>query len=148
MVTRNGAFKFDCALGQPGGWFQLFVTALLAFHIGYTRIHLATEMHLDDALSGLLHGSSGIDEHGAPGDADHEEDEGHMPHPASDHALVFTAPDQVSGGAALTMDLLPTDILVSLHQTESLPRIPVFERARPPGESPPGPRQPRGPPFA
>ena len=65
----------------------------------------------------------------------------------SAHTLTLPAQTQAHGAVALAV-LLPADGLMVLFQAPTSPLPPVFERLQPPGESPPGPLQPRAPPLA
>jgi hypothetical protein len=143
-MTRRGSSSFGSSRAKRGGWAHLFVTALFTAYIGYVPIHLATETHL---LAVVTQGSLLADDHGGPEDADHDDSDHHTPHPASDHTLNLTTQTEAPGAAALQVVFLPAEIVICLFQPELVPGIPVFERVRPPGESPPGPFLPRAPPL-
>jgi hypothetical protein len=119
------------------------VAAFVAFYLNYVPIHLATAAHLDGVLDSLAE----LVFHHHDHHAEHHDSDEHVPHPASDHALTLTAqtPSPVSVLAVVCV-LADTSILIELPQQQQ--PIPVFERIRPPGESPPDPLQPRAPPFA
>ncbi len=120
------------------------MAGVFAFYLNYVPIHLATAAHLDAVLESLtelvLHHD---DQH-----TEHHDSDDHVPHPASDHTLTFTTQTPAHHGAvALMVFLLPVDVGVVLFPP-TLSLLPlVFERIRPPGESPPEPLQPRAPPF-
>lgn len=119
------------------------MAGVFAFYLNYVPIHLATAAHLDGVLESLAELVSHHDDH----HAEHHDSDEHGPHPASDHTLTLTAQTQVNGAVALPVFILP-DTVVALPRLASSPLPLVFERLRPPGESPPDPLQPRAPPLA
>ena len=127
-------------------WSRLLVAVSFAFYVNFIPIHLATKTHLDNALASVAHTVCDHDAHDddnpAHGDTDH-----HVPHPASDHTLNLTT-ETPSFSVGCVAFFLPADTLVLICQPELRPPLPVFERIRPPGESPPDPLQPRAPPLA
>lgn len=116
---------------------------LFAFHLNYAPVHLATDLHVSELLASLTH--LAIHEHHHGG----EETEGnhHVPHPASDHALDLAVRNQSASGH-LDVFLLPADPTTQLCECAPTPQLPIIERIKPPGESPPDPLQPRAPPLA
>ena len=127
-----------------GWWVRLVVAGVFAFYLNYVPIHLASATHLDGVLESLAELVFHSDDH----HAEHQDSDGHVPHPASDHTLTLTAQTQSPVSAtAVVCVLSDTSILHELPQQQQQP-IPVFERIRPPGESPPDPLQPRAPPLA
>ena len=136
-----------CPLSKAGWWERLFAVVLFAFYVNFIPIHLATETHLDDSLVSVAEADL---HHHAHDDSDHDEDSDHHhgPHRASDHTLALTSSAKAPNLSALAVFLPPAITSVSACEPEPQPTIPIFERVRPPGESPPGPRQPRAPPLA
>ena len=129
---------------KAGWWVRLVAAGVFGFYLNYVPIHLATAAHLDGVLESLAELVFHHDDH----HADHHDSDGHNPHPASDHTLTLTAQTQINGAVAFPVFILPADTLVALPLPSSSPRPLVFERIRPPGESPPDPLQPRAPPLA
>lgn len=127
-----------------GWWVRLFVVGVFAFYLNYIPIHLATAAHLDDMLESVaelvFHHN---DHHPEHHDSDH-----HIPHSSADHALTVSAQGQAQKANVLVAFLLPADVLLALRHPPASPLQPIFERIRPPGESPPDPHQPRSPPLA
>ena len=116
--------------------------ALAAFYLNFVAVHLATEMHFHGAAPDHARATDSAHEH------DHEEHHGqdHTPHDASEHLLDVA----LKGG-----QVLQAPVFAFVSETFVLDAPPaftwthhVFERERPPGESPPGPQQPRAPPLA
>ena len=126
-----------------GSWVRLVVAGVFAFYLNYIPVHLATAAHLHGVLESL---AELVFHHDGHPEADHDGGD-HVPHPASDHTLTLTAQTQspVSVPAVVCV-LADTSILIELPLRQQ--PIPVFERIRPPGESPPDPLQPRAPPLA
>ena len=122
------------------------MTALLfAFYVNYIPAHLATATHLDDAVAAVLDSVLHLHDHAdVPSD---KSDDGHTSHPASDHVLTFAAQSQTPA-TVLLMVFVPTETSLQLHTPEAEWSNPIIERIKPPGESPPGPAQPRAPPIA
>jgi len=131
---------------KAGWWGRLFVAALFTFYINYVPIHLATATHLNDLLVSVA--EAALHHHGHD-EADHHSNENqHSPHPASDHTLTLAASAKAPGAPIVAVFFLPAVASVLISEPEPQPPIPVFERSRPPGESPPDPLQPRAPPLA
>lgn len=115
------------------------VVALAAFYLNFLAVHLATEMH--------FHGAAHDHAHATDSDHEHDHDAGeHTPHDASEHLLDVA----LKGGEVFQAPLLAIvsgtfilDAPAAFAWTQYL-----FERERPPGESPPDPQQPRAPPLA
>ena len=109
--------------------------ALAAFYLNFLVVHLATETHFH------------THEHAHATDSEHDHgSDGHAPHDATEHLV------DVAFKAA---DLLHAPVLAIVSESFILnaPALftwtrPVFERERPPGDSPPDPQQPRAPPLA
>jgi hypothetical protein len=146
MVTGHGNRRSGCSPTKAGWWGRLIVTAAVAFYLGYIPVHLATERHLEDELGSLAHELVHQDAHGDADHSDHSDSDNHKPHPASQHELSLTARTQ-SPSVPLPVFLLPVESAVLICLPEPQPPLPVFERIRPPGESPPDPLQPRAPPL-
>jgi hypothetical protein len=111
---------------------------------------LTADAALDDLEAGLADGrvtrfAIANPDHARP-DWDHHDSDHHTPHPASDHTLNLTAQTQ-SPSVAITFFCLLADTSVVFEVTQHQPPIPVLERIKPSGESPPGPLQPRAPPL-
>lgn len=129
-----------------GWWSRLFVAALFVFYLNYIPLHLATATHLDGLVASV---SEVVLHHDGHDDAAHSHDnDPHVPHPASDHTLTFTAQTHESSALTLAVFFLPVDSTVLICEPKVRLPSPVFDRVWPPGESPPGPLQPRAPPFA
>ena len=145
IVIARGQKSSRRSSNRASLWSRLFVAVTFAFYLNYVPVHLATHTHLDDAMAAVAQDD---DHHDAHDDADADRDGGHhTPHPAADHALTLTTQTK-SPSAAFTVFLLPADTAVTLWLPKPQPPLPVFERIRPPGESPPDPLQPRAPPLA
>ena len=146
LMTRGSQTqRRHCSPDKVGWWSRLFTALLFAFYVSFIPIHLATETHFDDSLASVaaaLHHDDHDD-----GDHHHHGDH-HTPHPASHHTLNLTASAKAPSASAFTVFFLPAITSVLIHESEPRPPIPVLERVRPPGESPPDPRQPRAPPLA
>lgn len=142
MTPRN-PYGARCSPKHAGWWCRLLVAAFVAFYLNYIPVHLATATHLNDLFTAVAH--TVFDDHDHD-DAEHDTDH-HIPHPASDHALTITTQAQTSLPSVIVVCVLAeTSIFIS--EPDPLPSPPVFERIRPPGESPPDPLQPRAPPLA
>lgn len=146
IVTARASFHSRCTPNTAGWWGRLFVALLFAFYVSFIPIHLATERHLEDSLASVADSALHHDGHD-DGDDDADSDH-HTPHRASDHTLTFTASVKAPSASALAVFVLPAVNSILVSEPQPQPPVPVFERIRPPGESPPGPRQPRAPPFA
>lgn len=141
-ASRHSRYSLDTA----GWWSRLFSVLLFAFYVNFIPIHLAAETHLDDSTASVADADLHHDDHD---DGDHHHDSGHhTPHRASDHTLTITTAAKAPSAPAFAVFFLPAITLVLVSEPEPQPPIPVFERSRPPGESPPDPLQPRAPPFA
>jgi hypothetical protein len=145
VVTAPDAFHSRGSLAKAGWWGRLFASLLFAFYVNSIPIHLAAERHLDDGLGSVAASQVHHDDHD---DTNHDDSNHHTPHRASDHTLILTAPAKASGASALAVFLPSAVTSVLLPEPEPQPPLPVFERSRPPGESPPDPLQPRAPPLA
>jgi hypothetical protein len=145
-AMRRGS-RWTQMLNGAGRWGAL---ALTAFYLNFVSVHLATETHFHQ---GEEHSHSHQDQgHDQDQDQerehDHEHDDGgHTPHDASEHlldvALKGAEPVFVGPALAIVSEIFSFDAPVLFTWTQ-----PVFERERPPGESPPDPQQPRAPPLA
>ena len=125
-------------------WLCLLTTLCFAFYVNYIPAHLASATHVDDAVAAVLHLVLHLHDHAEiPSD---EQNERHTPHPASDHSLTFAGQSHTPV-AAPPMAFVSTEALVQLHAPEVQRRNFIVERIKPPGESPPGPAQPRAPPV-
>jgi hypothetical protein len=121
------------------------VALLFAFYVNYIPAHLAAETHLDDSAASVADVGQ---HHDGPDDGAHHQDgDHHTPHRASDHTLTLTTATKAPGASALVTFFLPVVSAVLVPEPESQAPIPVFECSRPPGETPPDPRQPRAPPL-
>jgi hypothetical protein len=119
---------------------------LFSFYVNYVPIHLATATHLDDLLASVAEVAfhhDGHDEAEHDGHTDH-----HVPHPGSDHNLNLAAQTQAPNAAALAVLYVLADTSVLIEAPQHQQPIPIFERIKLPGESPPDPLQPRAPPLA
>ena len=140
MTHGSRTHRLHCTPDRAGWWGRLFAVLLFAFYVSFIPVHLATETHLDDAIASVADEALHHDGHD---DSDH-----HDPHRASDHTLTLTASAKAPNAPALAVFFLPAVTSILLDEPKPQPPVPVFERIRPPGESPPGPRQPRAPPLA
>ena len=146
MTHGSRTQRLHCPPDRAGWWGRLFAALLFAFYVSFIPIHLATETHLDDALASVTDEALHHDGHD---DGDHHDDSDHHdPHSASDHTLTLTASAKAPSASVLAVFFLPAITSVLVGEPEPQPPIPVFERIRPPGESPPDPLQPRAPPLA
>lgn len=145
MMHGSRTQCLHCPPDRAGWWGRLFVALLFAFYVSFIPIHLATEIHFDDSLASVADAALHHDGHD---DGDHDADtDHHKPHRASDHALTLTIAAKAPDVSALAVFFLPSLNSVLIDEPEPQPPIPVFEHIRPPGESPPDPRQPRAPPL-
>jgi hypothetical protein len=146
FVTARSSKRSRCAPDQAGWWGRVFAALLFAFCVNYIPIHLASETHLDHWHAAVADTALHHDGHD---DADHHDDsDHHTPHRASDHALTLTASAKAPTASAFIVVYLPAVASVLIYEPEPPPPIPLCERSRPPGESPPDPLQPRAPPLA
>lgn len=120
---------------------------LFAFHVNYVPLHLATATHLDEAVVAVLDSVLHLHDHDHADVPSDNSDDGHTPHPATDHALIFAAQSQTSAVAVL-MVFVSTETSLQLLEPEVKWSTSIIERIKPPGESPPDPAQPRAPPIA
>lgn len=128
---------------EAGWWIRFVVAGLFGFYLNYVPIHLTSAAHLDGVLESLAESVSHHDDH----HAENHDSDGHVPHPSSGHTLNLLAQSQTPVSVlAVVCVLTDTSILIELQQPQR--PIPVFERIRPPGETPPDPLQPRAPPLA
>ena len=126
-------------------WLCLWTTLLFVFSVNYIPAHLAGTAHLHEAVAAVLDSVLHLHDHAdVPSD---ERPGGHTPHPASDHDLTFTAQGQ-SLGVVLLIAFIPAEATLPLDAPQVAWSNPIIERIKPPGESPPGPAQPRAPPIA
>lgn len=132
------------AMKRGSMWTQLLqgtsrwsAVALAAFYLNFFTVHLATEMH--------FHGAEHAHEEQEQ-DREHDAN-GHTPHDASEHLLdlALKGTDPVLAGPmlAIAWESFILDAPTPFTRTQH-----VFERERPPGESPPDPQQSRAPPLA
>ena len=145
MLLMNSRGQKDklCSPTTAGWCVRLLVAAFVGFHLNYVPVHLATATHLNDLFATGAHIVQ--EDHGHT-DARHDTN-GHVPHPSSDHELSITVQAHSPLACADVFREL-TDTSVFVFEPESQPPLPIFERIRAPGESPPGPLQPRAPPLA
>jgi hypothetical protein len=145
-VTARDSNHSRCSPDRASWWGRLFAALLFAFYVNFIPIHLAAETHLDDAVASVVDADH---HHDGDHDADHHDgNDHHTPHRASDHTLTITASAKAPSASALAVFFLPAITSVLVSEPEPQPPVPVFERVRPPGESPPDPLQPRAPPLA
>jgi hypothetical protein len=119
----------------------LLTATLFAFQVNYVRIHLLTEVHHSGDFVANPH-HPGDHHHGDQAENDHHHHQ-HQPHSADDHELQLTG-----------KRFFPTNIIALLLPETSFylagPKLLLMSSPREPagfpGESPPDPRQPRGPP--
>lgn len=135
----------DSSPRKAGWWGRLLVAASVGFYINSVPIHLATATHLDDLRASPAEIAS--HHHGHDDGEDHGDTDHHVPHPASDHKLNLTAQTQVSNASAFVVLCLFWDNAVLIEAPQQRHPIPILERIKPPGESPPDPLQPRAPPL-
>jgi hypothetical protein len=117
---------------------RLFVVLLTVFSLGFVPFHVLTETHTDEYVE-LSHNG---DEH----DADHS-DEGHVPHPESDHLA-----DALTVGKAKFQTVAMVWAFLVAQDISIKPQL-TFSRFSlqaeiPPDDSPPDRFSPRGPPLA
>jgi hypothetical protein len=147
LIATSTVFRrSNCSPGKAGWWVQLFTALLFAFYVNYIPIHLAAETHLEEALATVV-----ADHHHHEGHADgdhHDDSDHHIPHQAADHLLTLAASTKALGDSAQLIFFLPAATSFLIGESELRPAMPVYERSRPPGESPPDPQQPRAPPRA
>jgi hypothetical protein len=119
---------------------------LFGFYINYVPVHLATATHLDDLLASVAEIAFHHDGHD---EGEHHDTDHHVPHPTSDHNLSFTTQTQAPPKAlALAVFFVLADTSILIEAPQQRQPIPVSERIKPPGESPPDPLLPRAPPLA
>jgi hypothetical protein len=147
LIVPARASRHSRCTPDTAGWRgRLFAALLFAFYVNYIPAHLAAETHLDDAMASVADADLHHDDHA---DGDHHHDSNHhTPHRASDHTLTLTTAAKAPSAPAIALLFLPTIASVLVSEPEPQPPIPVFERIRPPGESPPDPLQPRAPPLS
>jgi hypothetical protein len=128
---------------------RAFAVVLFACYVTYVPLHLATTAHLDELAAFISEAATDHHHHGhGDHDASHPSDnDRHVPHPAGDHTLNLVAQSRAPHFAFSVCFVLPI-ASVFIPEPEAQPAIPVFERSRPPGVSPPDPLQPRAPPLA
>lgn len=124
-------------------WSPACVAILFAFHLSYVPVHLATETHVSELLDSFTH----LVFHGHHHGGKETEENHHLPHPASDHALDLAVRIDFAADV-VPVFLPPADAFVPVCESSPTPELPIMERIKPPGESPPGPLQPRAPPLA
>jgi len=124
-------------------WTPACVAILFAFHLNYVPVHLATDLHVSKLFSSLTH----LVVHGHHHGGKETEENHHVPHPASDHALELAVRNP-SPSDHLDVFLLPVDMTPQLFEHSPTAPLPLLERIKLPGESPPSPLQPRAPPLA
>ena len=138
-AMRRGS-RWTQVLGGAGRWGAL---ALAAFYLNFVSVHLATERHFHQ---GEEHSHADNTDHDHEQEHEHD-DGGHTPHDAGEHLLdvALKGVEPVLAGPALAIvsEVFSFDAPVFFVWTQR-----VFERERPPGESPPDPQQPRAPPLA
>lgn len=145
-MTARASRHSRCPPDKAGWWGRLFAALLFAFYVNFIPLHLAAETHLADAVATVADADLHHDDHD-DGDHHHDSDH-HTPHRASDHTLTLTTAAKAPSAPALAVFFLPALTSVLVSKPEPQPPVPVFERIRPPGESPPDPLQPRAPPLA
>ncbi len=124
-----------------------FLALLFTFYVNYIPFHLLSERHLDNiAFSPAQSATVHSDDHD---DADHDGHDGHdghhKPHPSSEHTLQILPK---SASVAVCIAFLPAVTVIVLDAPKSYIAAAFVEHIWPPGESPPGPSQPRAPPLA
>ena len=143
-ATSRSIDENRCSPRKVAWWGRLLVAAFVAFYLNYIPIHLSTAGHLNDLLASV----GAFNDHEHANEEHHNDADHHTPHPASDHALILTAQTHAPDPFALAVLYVLADTSVVIDAPERQQRIPVFERIKPPGESPPDPLQPRAPPLA
>ena len=136
-------------LPEITGWTGLLVTLLVAVYFNYLPLHLATEAHGYSPLEANVHADSHLQHHHGheEGEHHHHDDDHDTSHAPADHDHSFGA-FEPSSPLCLAAPCVMADVFTLPSVTLLLPRSPVLQRLKPPGESPPGPRQPRAPPLA
>jgi hypothetical protein len=114
------------------------IAVLFVFHVNYVRFHLLSEEHLDDFHDNVADSAShdGGDDH----DGAH-----HKPHAALDHLVQMFAKHQ---DLLLAIEFPPSLSSLCLTPPAARAALILNDRWVLPGESPPDPLQPRGPPFS
>ena len=142
-MTSRSTNQTRCSPRKAGWWGRLAIAAFFGFYLNYVPIHLASVAHLNALFVSVavIHG----DDHA---DGEHHNDADHVPHPASDHTLNLTPQTHAPGVVALAVLCVLADTSILIDAPQHQQRISVFERVKPPGESPPDPLQPRAPPLA
>ena len=125
-----------------GWWLRVLVALLFVFQTGYGRYHLLAEAHHDNIPAAA--GEMALD-HDGHDDGDHHDSDHHKPHSASDHLVQLISKHQTS---LLEVHFLSTDTSFHLTRRVSVVFRFLYESGKAPGESPPGPQQPRAPPLA
>lgn len=146
MVNARASRPSRHPLNKAGWWSRFLAALLFAFYVNFIPIHLSAETHLDDLATSVADADPHHDNHD-DGDHHHDSDH-HTPHRASDHVLTLTTAAKAPTASSHAVFFLPAITSVLVGEPEPQPPIPVFERIRPPGESPPDPVQPRAPPLA
>ena len=142
-MTSRSIDEIRCSPANAAWWGRLLVASFFAFYLNYVPIHLASVAHLNALFVSVavIHD----DDHA---DGGHHDDADHVPHPASDHTLNVAPQTHAPGAVALAVLCVVADTSILIDAPQPQQRISVFERVRPPGESPPDPLQPRAPPLA
>jgi hypothetical protein len=145
MPNRSQRTAQPFRLFSSRWWGCLSTTLLFAFYANYIPAHLATAAHLDDLVGAVLHSvlHPHHHDHGPSG----QQNDNHDPHPALDHSLAIAARNRAPA-AVVPVIFVPPEVLVHFHSPALRWNGPLAERVKPPGESPPGPAQPRAPPLA
>ena len=128
-------------------WLGLLTTLLFAVCVNYIPLHLATATHLNDTALAMLDSVLHLHDHDHAEAPSGESSDGHLPHPVSDHLQVLASQSQTPS-APLLSNLESAEIAFQLPAPGVFWITPIIERIKPPGESPPGPAQPRAPPIA
>ncbi|PYJ55640.1 MAG: hypothetical protein DME24_24510 [Verrucomicrobia bacterium] len=140
--------KLRLASKQPRAAIALVARGLMVLlfisYVSYVPFHLLKERHLDAAaFSSAQLATVHSDDHD---DADHDSHDGHhKPHPSSEHTVQILLKSE---SIALFIAFVPAVTTIVLDAPASLFTAAFVERIWPPGESPPGPSQPRAPPIA
>jgi hypothetical protein len=132
-------------VGTARRWSGWLTTIVFACYVNYLPVHLTLTVHQDHIVPARAGSVFHLHEHHDAADPNHQDE--HPPHPGSDHALTFLSQRQASL-AALSIAFIPSDPSVWLDLPDFHLRLPICERVKPPGESPPSPAQPRAPPAA
>lgn len=128
---------------QKRAFLFLLVLLALILRLVYVPFHLANEEHLE---AGAVHPSRDSVMAGQA-DRDHDHEDGHLPHPAADHASELIADRAPTQQSTILLLALPPGETWSLPAPSTEPGV-AGPEPRPPRQWPPRAWRPRGPPAA